>query len=164
MKIIKRSGQEEDFNIEKIISAVSKANKTVDFKDALTSRDIQNIGEYVEGVIRALDRALAVEEIQDIVENQIMERGAFNVAKKYITYRYVRNLIRQANTTDNSILTLIECNNEEVKQENSNKNPTVNSVQRDYMAGEVSKDISRRILLPQDIVEAHEEGILHFHE
>ena len=164
MKIIKRSGQEEDFNIEKIISAVSKANKTVDFKDTLTSREIQNIGEYVEGVIRALDRALAVEEIQDLVENQIMERGAFNVAKKYITYRYVRNLIRQANTTDNSILTLIECNNEEVKQENSNKNPTVNSVQRDYMAGEVSKDISRRILLPQDIVEAHEKGIIHFHD
>jgi len=164
MKIIKRSGVEEDFDIGKIIAAVSKANRTVDFKNALTSRDIQNIGEYVEGVSRALDRALAVEEIQDIVETRIMECGAYEVAKKYITYRYVRNLIRQANSTDNNILALIECNNEEVKQENSNKNPTVNSVQRDYMAGEVSKDISRRILLPHDVVEAHEQGIIHFHD
>ncbi len=164
MKIIKRSGLEEDFNICKIIDAVSKANHTVDFKNALTERDIRAIADYVEEVSRIIDRALAVEEIQDIVETCIMERGAFEVAKNYITYRYKRNLVRHANTTDNNILTLIECNNEEVKQENSNKNPTVNSVQRDYMAGEVSKDISRRILLPSDIVEAHDKGLIHFHD
>ncbi|MDY6068521.1 MAG: anaerobic ribonucleoside-triphosphate reductase [Opitutales bacterium] len=164
MKIIKRNGSEENFEIQKILTAVTKANQTVEFKDALTSTQIKEIGEYVLGVCDALDRALSVEEIQDIVETQIMQKGAYEVAKKYIRYRYVRNLIRHANTTDNNILTLIECNNEEVKQENSNKNPTVNSVQRDYMAGEVSKDISKRILLPPEVISAHEEGLIHFHD
>ncbi len=164
MKIVKRSGAEEDFSVSKILAAVTKANQTVEYKDALTAHQIESIGEYVEGICRALDRALSVEEIQDIVENRIMQEGAFEVAKKYITYRYVRSLVRHANTTDNQILSLIECNNEEVKQENSNKNPTINSVQRDYMAGEVSKDISRRLLLPPEIVEAHEQGLIHFHD
>ena len=164
MKIVKRSGAEEDFSVSKILAAVTKANQTVEYKDALTAHQIEAIGEHVEGICRALDRALSVEEIQDIVENRIMEEGAFEVAKKYITYRYVRSLVRHANTTDNQILSLIECNNEEVKQENSNKNPTINSVQRDYMAGEVSKDISRRLLLPPEIVEAHEQGLIHFHD
>ncbi|MGN1366854.1 MAG: ATP cone domain-containing protein, partial [Victivallis vadensis] len=140
MKIVKRSGAEEEFSVAKILAAVTKANQTVEFKNALTAQQIEAIGEYVSGICKALDRALSVEEIQDIVETRIMQEGAFEVAKKYITYRYVRNLIRQANTTDNQILSLIECNNEEVKQENSNKNPTITSVQRDYMAGEVSKD------------------------
>ena len=164
MKIIKRSGAEEDFSVEKILVAVTKANQTVEFKNALTAQQIEAIGEYVSGICKALDRALSVEEIQDIVETRIMQAGAFEVAKKYITYRYMRNLVRQANTTDNQILSLLECNNEEVKQENSNKNPTINSVQRDYMAGEVSKDISRRLLLPPEIVEAHEQGLIHFHD
>ena len=164
MKIVKRSGAEEEFSIAKILAAVTKANQTVEFKNALTAQQIEAIGEYVSGICKALDRALSVEEIQDIVETRIMQEGAFEVAKKYITYRYVRNLIRQANTTDNQILSLIECNNEEVKQENSNKNPTINSVQRDYMAGEVSKDITRRLLLPPEIVEAHEQGLIHFHD
>ena len=164
MKIVKRSGAEEEFSVAKILAAVTKANQTVEFKNALTAQQIEAIGEYVSGICRALDRALSVEEIQDIVETRIMQEGAFEVAKKYITYRYVRNLIRQANTTDNQILSLIECNNEEVKQENSNKNPTINSVQRDYMAGEVSKDITRRLLLPPEIVEAHEQGLIHFHD
>ena len=164
MKIVKRSGAEEEFSVAKILAAVTKANQTVEFKNALTAQQIEAIGEYVSGICKALDRALSVEEIQDIVETRIMQEGAFEVAKKYITYRYVRNLIRQANTTDNQILSLIECNNEEVKQENSNKNPTVNSVQRDYMAGEVSKDITRRLLLPPEIVEAHEQGLIHFHD
>ena len=163
MKIVKRSGAEEEFSVAKILAAVTKANQTVEFKNALTAQQIEAIGEYVSGICKALDRALSVEEIQDIVETRIMQ-GAFEVAKKYITYRYVRNLIRQANTTDNQILSLIECNNEEVKQENSNKNPTINSVQRDYMAGEVSKDITRRLLLPPEIVEAHEQGLIHFHD
>lgn len=164
MKIIKRSGAEEEFSIDKILAAVSKANQTVEFKNALTAQQIEAIGEYVSGICKALDRALSVEEIQDIVETRIMQAGAFEVAKKYITYRYMRNLVRQANTTDNQIMSLLECNNEEVKQENSNKNPTINSVQRDYMAGEVSKDISRRLLLPPEIVEAHEQGLIHFHD
>ena len=164
MKIVKRSGAEEEFSVAKILAAVTKANQTVEFKNALTAQQIEAIGEYVSGICKALDRALSVEEIQDIVETRIMQEGAFEVAKKYITYRYVRNLIRQANTTDNQILSLIECNNEEVKQENSYKNPTINSVQRDYMAGEVSKDITRRLLLPPEIVEAHEQGLIHFHD
>lgn len=164
MKILKRSGAEAAFDINKIIAAVTKANQTVDLKNTLTAEQIQAIGKYVEGVCAALDRALSVEEIQDIVETQIMKVGAFEVAKKYITYRYVRSLVRQANSTDKQILTLIECNNEDIKQENSNKNPTVNSVQRDYMAGEVSKDIASRILLPREIIDAHNEGIIHFHD
>lgn len=164
MKILKRSGAEAVFDINKIIAAVTKANQTVDLKNTLTAEQIQAIGKYVEGVCAALDRALSVEEIQDIVETQIMKTGAFEVAKKYITYRYVRSLVRQANSTDKQILTLIECNNEDIKQENSNKNPTVNSVQRDYMAGEVSKDIASRILLPREIIDAHNEGIIHFHD
>ncbi len=164
MKILKRSGAEAVFDINKIIAAVTKANQTVDLKNTLTAEQIQAIGKYVESVCAALDRALSVEEIQDIVETQIMKAGAFEVAKKYITYRYVRSLVRQANSTDKQILTLIECNNEDIKQENSNKNPTVNSVQRDYMAGEVSKDIASRILLPREIVDAHNEGIIHFHD
>lgn len=164
MKILKRSGAEAAFDINKIIAAVTKANQTVDLKNTLTAEQIQAIGKYVEGVCAALDRALSVEEIQDIVETQIMKAGAFEVAKKYITHRYVRSLVRQANSTDKQILTLIECNNEDIKQENSNKNPTVNSVQRDYMAGEVSKDIASRILLPREIIDAHNEGIIHFHD
>ena len=164
MKILKRSGAEAAFDVEKIISAVTKANQTVELAHALSSEQIRRIGGYVESVCKARDRALCVEEIQDIVETQIMREGAFEVAKKYITYRYVRSLVRQANSTDKQILTLIECNNEDIKQENSNKNPVVNSVQRDYMAGEVSKDIASRILLPEDVVEAHNQGIIHFHD
>lgn len=163
MKIIKRNGAEVDFDINKIIVAVSKANAACK-KEELSQSQINEIAEYIEFKISKANRALSVEEIQDIVENQIMAQGAFEVARLYVKYRYNRSLIRKANTTDNQILTLIECNNEEVKQENSNKNPTVNSVQRDYMAGEVSKDITKRILLPQDIVDAHENGIIHFHD
>ncbi len=163
MKIIKRNGSEVDFDINKIIVAVSKANAACK-KEELTKSQINEIAEYVEFKISKASRALSVEEIQDIVENQIMAQGAFDVARLYVKYRYNRSLIRKANTTDNQILSLIECNNEEVKQENSNKNPTVNSVQRDYMAGEVSKDITKRILLPEDIVSAHEEGLIHFHD
>ena len=163
MKIIKRNGSEAEFNIAKIVAAVTKANAACE-KEELTASQISDIAEYVEFKIQKAARALSVEEIQDIVENQIMAQGAFEVAKRYVKYRYNRSLIRKSNTTDEQILTLIECNNEEVKQENSNKNPTVNSVQRDYMAGEVSKDLTRRILLPQDIVEAHEKGIIHFHD
>ncbi len=164
MKIIKRSGEEQQFIIDKIINAITKANQTVDLHHALTKPQILEIAKHVEGICEAFDRALSVEEIQDIVETQIMLAGKFEVAKKYITYRYIHSLIRQTNTTDNQILSLIECNNEEVKQENSNKNPTINSVQRDYMAGEVSKDVAKRILLPEDIIEAHEQGIIHFHD
>ncbi len=163
MKIIKRNGSEADFDLSKIIVAVTKANAAGD-KEELTASQINDIAEYVEFKMQKANRALSVEEIQDIVENQIMAQGAFDVARRYVKYRYNRTLIRKANTTDNQILTLIECNNEEVKQENSNKNPTVNSVQRDYMAGEVSKDLTKRILLPPDIVEAHEKGIIHFHD
>ena len=163
MKIIKRNGSEVDFDLNKIVVAVTKANAACE-KQELTALQIQEIAEYVEFKTVKANRALSVEEIQDIVEDQIMAQGAFEVARRYVRYRYTRSLIRKANTTDNQILSLIECNNEEVKQENSNKNPTVNSVQRDYMAGEVSKDITKRILLPQDIVEAHEAGIIHFHD
>ena len=163
MKIIKRNGSEVDFDLNKIAVAVTKANAACE-KEELSASQIKDIAEYVEFKIQKANRALSVEEIQDIVENQIMAQGAFDVARRYVKYRYNRTLIRKANTTDNQILSLIECNNEEVKQENSNKNPTVNSVQRDYMAGEVSKDLTKRILLPPDIVEAHENGIIHFHD
>jgi len=163
MKIIKRNGSEVDFDLGKIIAAVTKANSACE-REELTPSQINDIAEFVEFKIQKANRALSVEEIQDIVEDQIMAQGAFEVAKRYVRYRYTRSLVRKANTTDNQILSLIECNNEEVKQENSNKNPTVNSVQRDYMAGEVSKDITKRILLPQDIVEAHEQGLIHFHD
>ena len=164
MKIIKRNGTEVSFDIDKIINAVRKANNEVSEDNRLTEEQIDIISKKVAALAGDLNRAVNVEEVQDFVENQIMDQKAFAVARKYITYRYTRALIRKANTTDAQILTLIECNNEEVKQENSNKNPTVNSVQRDYMAGEVSKDLTRRILLPRDIVEAHDEGIIHFHD
>ncbi len=164
MKIIKRNGSEVDFDLSKIIVAITKANEADDSKRELTDAQIKEISEYVEFKISKANRAYSVEEIQDIVENQIMAQGAFDVARRYVKYRYTRSLLRQANTTDQQILSLIECNNEEVKQENSNKNPTVNSVQRDYMAGEVSKDITRRLLLPPDVVEAHDNGIIHFHD
>ena len=164
MKIIMRNGSEAAFDITKIIVAVSKANKEIDERQRLTNEQIRTIAANVEGACVAMGRAASVEEIQDLVEKQIMGQGAFDVAKEYICYRYTRSLARRANTTDNQILSLIECNNEEAKQENANKNPTVNSVQRDYMAGEVSKDITRRILLPREIVEAHEQGIIHFHD
>ena len=164
MKIIKRSGQENTFDGSKIIIAVEKANKEVSEDLRLTDEQIGTIEKNVENVCGSMTRALSVEEIQDLVENELMKTGRYEVARKYITYRYKRALVRQANTTDDQILSLIECDNEEVKQENSNKNPTVNSVQRDYMAGEVSKDITRRFLLPPDIVRAHEEGLIHFHD
>ncbi len=163
MKIIKRNGSEEIFDIEKIVNAISKANEA-DRKNELTKEQIKDIAEYVEYKCNKMGRAVSVEEIQDMVENQIMSKGAFDLARRYVKYRYTRYLVRRSNTTDNKILTLIECNNEEVKQENSNKNPTVNSVQRDYMAGEVSRDITNRILLPPDIVDAHNKGIIHFHD
>ena len=155
MKIIKRNGSEATFDLMKIISAVTRANNVVEDEDRLTPMQIRRIAESVELACQSMNRALNVEEIQDLVEHQIMAHGAYEVAKKYITYRYTRTLVRKSNTTDDKILSLIESNNEEVKQENSNKNPTVNSVQRDYMAGEMSKDLSRRLLLPQDVVEAH---------
>ena len=164
MKIIKRNKSEEEFNASKIVNAVTKANAVVEEDDKLTEAQIQEIASSVMEHARAISRALSVEEIQDLVEKQIMAHGAYEVAKQYITYRYVRSLARKRNTTDDTILSLIECNNEEVKQENANKDPSVNSVQRDYMAGEVSKDITERILLPQDIVEAHKAGIIHFHD
>ncbi len=164
MKIIKRSGSEVIFDINKIIVAIQKANAVVEENDRMTEDQIKEIASNIQSTCEKLERSLTVEEIQDLVEKQIMKQGAFEVAKRYITYRYTRSLARQANTTDEKILTLIECNNEEAKQENSNKNPTVNSVQRDYMAGEVSRDITERILLPQDIVEAHKNGLIHFHD
>lgn len=164
MKVIKRDGTEVVFDISKIISAVEKANNADETSMELTAEQIRQIASNVEQSCLALHRAPSVEEIQDLVENQIMAHGAFEVAKRYIKYRYTRALVRKSNTTDNQILSLIECNNEEVKQENANKNPTVNSVQRDYMAGEVSKDIARRLLLPADVVEAHENGLIHFHD
>lgn len=164
MKIIKRDGSEAKFDIQKIIVAVSKANESVAPEIRMTELQIRRIAEAVTIACEELGRSPSVEEVQDLVEKQIMAHGAFEVAKAYITYRYNRALIRHANTTDDKILTLIECNNEEAKQENSNKNPVINSTQRDYMAGEVSRDITNRILLPQDIVEAHEEGIIHFHD
>ena len=164
MKIIKRSGTEVTFDIAKIMAAVSKANKEVVHSERLSDEQIEKISVNVEEICQEMNRSLSVEEIQDLVENQIMNLRAFAVARKYITYRYKRALVRKSNSTDEQILSLLECNNEEVKQENSNKNPTVNSVQRDYMAGEVSKDITKRLLLPQDIVDAHEQGLIHFHD
>ncbi len=164
MKIIKRNGTEVSFDIGKIVNAIKKANNEVSEDNRLTEEQIAEISAKVKSLANDLNRAVSVEEIQDFVENQIMDHKAFAVARKYITYRYSRALVRKSNTTDERILTLIECNNEEVKQENSNKNPTVNSVQRDYMAGEVSKDLTRRLLLPRDIVEAHEQGLIHFHD
>ena len=164
MKIIKRSGSEVTFDITKIMAAVSKANQEVVHSERLSDEQIQTISDNVESICEEMNRSLNVEEIQDLVENQIMNFRAFAVARKYITYRYKRALVRKSNSTDQQILSLLECNNEEVKQENSNKNPTVNSVQRDYMAGEVSKDITKRFLLPADIVDAHEQGLIHFHD
>ena len=164
MKIIKRNGSEAVFDITKIIVAITKANDSVEEADRMTPVQIQRIAESVELQCQKIGRAPTVEEIQDMVEHYIMAHGAFEVAKHYITYRYTRSLVRKSNTTDEKILSLIECNNEEAKQENSNKNPVVNSTQRDYMAGEVSRDLTERILLPQDIVEAHREGIIHFHD
>ncbi len=164
MNIIKRSGAEVVFDPKKIEIAVAKANESVVPSARMTPVQIKRIAEDVESAALNINRSLSVEEIQDMVEDQIMNQRAFDVARRYITYRYNRALVRKSNTTDDQILSLIECNNEEVKQENSNKNPTVNSVQRDYMAGEVSKDITKRLLLPNDIVEAHEQGLIHFHD
>ena len=163
MKIIKRNGAEEVFGIKKIVIAVTKADSSSEGR-SLTDSQIEDIAEFVEFKCNKLNRAVSVEEIQDLVEDQIMATGAFELAKRYVRYRYKRSLVRKANTTDNRILSLIECNNEDVKQENSNKNPAVNSVQRDYMAGEVSRDLTQRMLLPEDIVEADKEGIIHFHD
>ena len=164
MKIIKRSGTEVPFDIEKIVRAIEGANSEADPSDRLTDDQIALAAHSVEWLCERAGHTVSVEEIQDMVENQIMAAGRYDVARRYIIYRYVQSLKRTANTTDDRILSLIECNNEEVKQENSNKNPTVNSVQRDYMAGEVSKDLTMRMLLPQDVVKAHEEGIIHFHD
>ncbi len=164
MKIIKRDGSEVEFDRKKIEAAITKANNSVDRQERLSAEQINIIAREVERYCHGMKRAMSVEEIQDQVENHLMKLGAFTLARCYITYRYTRALVRQSNTTDKQILSLIECNNEEVKQENANKNPTVNSVQRDYMAGEVSKDITRRILLPKDIVDAHEAGLIHFHD
>ncbi len=164
MIVIKRNGAEVVFDITKIIAAIAKANDTVEENSRMTPVQVQRIAESVELACQKLNRSPSVEEIQDLVEHQIMAHGAFEVAKNYITYRYTRSLVRRSNTTDDKILSLIECVNEEAKQENANKNPVVNSTQRDYMAGEVSRDISERILLPQDVVEAHREGIIHFHD
>ena len=164
MKIIKRNGAEEVFDIAKIKNALTKANEAADEKVRMTPLQIERIARSVEISCEEMGRSPSVEEIQDLVEKAIMAHGAFEVAKGYITYRYTRSLVRKSNTTDDRILSLIECNNEEVKQENANKNPTINAVQRDYMAGEVSKDITSRILLPQEVVQAHEAGIIHFHD
>jgi len=157
MKVIKRNGSEVIFDFEKISTAITKANEAVEEEARMTPLQVRRIAEAVELNCIRMNPAPSVEEIQDMVETQIMAHGAYEVAKKYITYRYVRNLVRRANTTDDKILSLIECFNEEAKQENANKNPTVNSVQRDYMAGEVSRDLTTRLLLPEDIVKAHEE-------
>ncbi len=164
MKIIKRSGTEEEFRLSKIEAAILKANQTVPEQEKMSAEQIADICGHIETMCRGMGRALSVEEIQDLVENGIMQKQAFSVAHNYITYRYKRALVRKANSTDKQILSLLECDNEEVKQENSNKNPVVNSVQRDYMAGEVSKDITKRFLLPEDIVQAHEDGMIHFHD
>ncbi len=164
MTVIKRNGSEVTFDITKIIAAITKANESVDESIRMTPMQIQRIAESVEFSCLKMNRSPSVEEIQDLVEYQIMAHGAFEVAKNYVTYRYTRSLVRRSNTTDEKILSLIECCNEEAKQENANKNPVVNSTQRDYMAGEVSRDITNRLLLPQEIVEAHEEGIIHFHD
>ena len=164
MKIVKRNGSEVTFDVNKIVSAIERANVTVPAEQRLRHEQIVDAADVVEAEAQACGHTVTVEEVQDMVEDQIMAKGAFSVARNYITYRYVQGLKRQSNTTDDKILSLIECNNEEVKQENSNKNPTVNSVQRDYMAGEVSKDLTMRMLLPEDVVEAHQEGIIHFHD
>ena len=164
MKIIKRNGSEMEFDKRKIFSAISRANQQVEARDRITDAEIQQITDLVTDTCSHLDRAPSVEEVQDMVEHQLMAHGAFGLSKCYITYRYTRALVRQSNTTDDKILALIECENEEAKQENANKNPVINSTQRDYMAGEVSKDLSERLLLPEDIVHAHNEGIIHFHD
>ncbi len=164
MKVIKRSGVETKFDVNKIILAISKANQSTEPEHRISDEEIRRISENIAAQCKKLRKSMNVEEIQDLVENELMSEGTHELAKNYITYRYSRALVRKANTTDAQIMSLIECNNEEVKQENSNKNPTVNSVQRDYMAGEVSKDITKRFLLPEDVVEAHEEGIIHFHD
>ncbi len=164
MKIVKRNGSEVTFDVNKIVAAIERANVTVPPEQRLTHQQIVDAADVVEAESDACGHTVTVEEVQDMVEDQIMAKGAFSVARNYITYRYVQGLKRQSNTTDDKILSLIECNNEEVKQENSNKNPTVNSVQRDYMAGEVSKDLTMRMLLPEDVVRAHQEGIIHFHD
>ena len=164
MRIIKRSGAEVDFDISKIIAAIYKANAVVGEDDKLKKSQVDRIANTVENQCMSMNRAMSVEEIQDMVEDGIMRENAYEVARKYITYRYVQSIKRKNNTTDDKILSLIECDNEEVKQENSNKNPTVASVQRDYMAGEVSKDLTERILLDSEDVEAHKAGILHFHD
>ena len=163
MKVIKRNGSEVDFDISKIQAAVQKANKAA-VRQELTQEQIQELSEYIHFKCNRMNRAVSVEEMQDMVENQIMAQGAFNVARCYVRYRYTRSLVRKSNTTDGRILSLIECNNEEVMQENSNKDPVINSVQRDYMAGEVSRDLTKRLLLPADIVEADKEGLIHFHD
>ncbi|MDO5396790.1 MAG: anaerobic ribonucleoside-triphosphate reductase [bacterium] len=163
MKVIKRNGSEVEFDIEKIITAMTKANEAGIHRE-MTNEQIKEAAEYIRYKCDKMNRAVSVEEIQDMVENQIMANGAFEIAKSYVKYRYTRSLIRKTNTTDDKILSLIECNNEEVKQENSNKDPVVNSVQRDYMAGEVSRDLTRRLLLPKDVVDADKEGIIHFHD
>lgn len=164
MKIIKRNGSEVDFDITKIQNAISKANAEVMEDKQLSEDDIIYISQQIEKMCKKMHRALNIEEIQDLVEEKIIQMGGAEVARRYIKYRYEHELIRKANTTDDAILALVECNNEEVKQENSNKNPTINSVQRDYVAGEVSKDLGRRVLLPKDVVKAHDEGIIHFHD
>ena len=164
MKIIKRNGSEVTFDKEKIIKAISKANCAVAEESRMTEKQIERIAHRVVLACENIGHSPSVEEVQDFVERQIMAHGAYEVAKAYITYRYTRTLVRQSNTTDGKILSLLERNNEEAKQENSNKDPVVNSTQRDYMAGEVSRDITNRILLPQDIVDAHNEGIIHFHD
>ena len=164
MKIIKRNGAEVPFDITKIITAVTKASDSVGGKARLSREQITDIAAAVTDQCQALNRAISVEEIQDMVENQLMDIKAHDIARHYITYRYIQSLKRQTNTTDERILSLIECQNEEVKQENANKNPTVNSVQRDYMAGEISKDLTARLLLDPEIVKAHQEGLIHFHD
>lgn len=164
MNIIKRNGQEVKFNKENIVKAIHKANVTVDESLRLSDDQIEEISSTIENICRNSKYTPEVEKVQDMVEHEIMKYGKFEVAKNYITYRYIRSLARKANTTDDQILSIIDCTNEVIKQENSNKNPTIHSVQRDYMAGEVSKDITRRILLPKDIVEAHDNGLIHFHD
>ena len=164
MKIIKRNGSEAIFEPEKIENAIAKANLATEGRPELIPEQIHAISAIITKHCESIGRALSVEEIQELVETQLMKHGAYETAKRYIRYRYTRNIVRASNTTDDKILSLIECNNEEAKQENSNKNPSVNSVQRDYMAGEVSRDITERILLPEEIVKAHKEGIIHFHD
>ena len=163
MKVIKRNGSEVEFDIDKIRNAIAKANKAA-IREELSQAQIDEIADYINFKCSKMNRAISVEEMQDMVENQIMAQGAFNVARCYVRYRYTRTLVRKSNTTDDRILSLIECNNEEVMQENSNKDPIINSVQRDYMAGEVSKDLTRRMLLAEDIVKADQEGLIHFHD